>query len=240
MHIIKQSRSRRRFSNRNLTHGISGNCRIAPAFANPLRWQHSIVAATSGRVQTGPLHSPNSYSKEQRNVPRGVGSNSNFQILFHKDKHKELQSHKNMSVALYYDSLLYPYCRDALNLTFNRKVVPKSVVNPDFLEPFNCKGLFTTHAITRSPIYLSLVKTIFGHMLTAPGTLDLNNVSCRLTERNSGPGLIGIGLVPRLRTLSQLYSNFMFIRQWYLGLPLCLVTIWQINLYICYLLENLN
>ena len=211
MHIEKQSRSRRRLLKRNPTHGISGNCHKVSDFANPMRWQDSKVATTSRRVKTDPPHSPNSNSNEQRNCSLGVGSNSHFQILSYKDMHKELQSHKSISAALYHDSILYPYCRDALNYTFNSKVVPKSVVNPDFLEPFNCKGLFTTHAITRSPLCLSLVKTTFGRMLTAPDTLELNNVSCRFTERNSGPGLIGIGLVPRLRTLSQLYSNFMFI-----------------------------
>ena len=51
-----------------------------------------------------------------------------------------------------------------LNSILNRKVVPKSVVNPDFLEPFNCKGLFTTHAITQSPNFQSLVKTMLGRM----------------------------------------------------------------------------
>lgn len=211
MHIITQSRSRRRLFKRNLTHGISGNCRIAPAFANPMHWQHSIVVTTSGRVKSDPLPSPNPYSKEQGNCPLGIVSNSNFQILFYKYKHKVLKSHKNISAALYHDLMLYPNCRDTLNYTFNRKVVPKTVVNPDFLEPFNCKGLFTTHAIKRSPLCLSLVKTAFGRMLTEPDTLELNNVSCRFTERNSEPGLIGIGLVPRLRTLSQLYSYLIFI-----------------------------
>ena len=31
------------------------------------------------------------------------------------------------------------------NSILKHKVVPRSVVNPDYLEPLNCKGLFTTH-----------------------------------------------------------------------------------------------
>ena len=46
------------------------------------------------------------------------------------------------------------------NSILKHKVVPKSVVNPDFLEPLNCKGLFTTHAITQSPNFSPWLKTV--------------------------------------------------------------------------------
>ena len=94
------------------------------------------------------------------------------------------------------------------NSILKHKVVPRSVVNPDFLEPLNCKGLFTTHAITQSPNFQSLVKTVFGRMASIRHSLDYYEMAWKLPERNSGPGLIGIGLVPKLRTLSQLNSNF--------------------------------
>ena len=134
-----------------------------------------------------------------------------FQILSYKDKHKELQSHKNMSAALYHDSMLYPYCRDALNYTFNSKVVPKSVVNPDFLEPFNCKGLFTTthakrHRLTNHPSGEVLTERRSIHCLSSlpkDGTQGI-------PARNSSPGLIGVGLASGLRTflISSQYINF--------------------------------
>lgn len=94
-----------------------------------------------------------------------------------------------------------------LNSILNRKVVPKSVVNPDFLEPFNCKGLFTTHAITQSPNFQSLVKTMLGRMASIRHSLIYDEMAWMLPERNSGPGLIGIGLVPKLRSLSYLNSS---------------------------------
>tara|TARA_B100002019_G_scaffold155223_1_gene133742 strand:- start:28 stop:660 length:633 start_codon:yes stop_codon:yes gene_type:complete len=94
-----------------------------------------------------------------------------------------------------------------LNSILNRKVVPKSVVNPDFLEPLNCKGLFTTHAISQSPNFQSLVKTMLGRMASIRHSLNYDEMACMLPERNSGPGLIGIGLVPKLRSLSYLNSN---------------------------------
>ena len=82
------------------------------------------------------------------------------------------------------------------------KVVPRSAVNPDHLEPFNCKGLFTTtHAIKlRSPVK-SVEKTWREQLATdAHSSIKVDKWN-RLPYRNSEPGSIGIGLFPSLRTL---------------------------------------
>ena len=88
---------------------------------------------------------------------------------------------------------------------FKSKVVPRSAVNPDFLEPFNCKGLFTTtHAITHRPHKEPLVAVRVGHWAKCEGPpVGFSS----LPDRNSGPGLIGIGLVWGLRTL---YSDISY------------------------------
>ena len=93
------------------------------------------------------------------------------------------------------------------NSILKHKVVPRSVVNPDFLKPLNCKGLFTTHAISQCPNFKSLVKTVFGRMASIRHSLIYDEMAWMLPERNSGPGLIGIGLVPKLRFLSYLNSS---------------------------------
>ena len=82
------------------------------------------------------------------------------------------------------------------------KVVPRSVVNPDHLEPFNCKGLFTTtHAIKHRSKIKSQEKT--WHEQLAPNAHSSIKVNkwFRLSDRNSEPGSIGIGQVPDSRTL---------------------------------------
>ena len=50
------------------------------------------------------------------------------------------------------------------NLILNNKVVPKSAVNPDFLEPLNCKGLFATHAINQTTCRTSFFKVLYECM----------------------------------------------------------------------------
>ena len=88
-----------------------------------------------------------------------------------------------------------------LNSILNRKVVPKSVVNPDFLEPLNCKGLFTTtHANTHRPLIKPMIMASGEHH-AACSTLSIECEFDRLPDRNPGSGLIGIGLVSVLRTL---------------------------------------
>ena len=87
---------------------------------------------------------------------------------------------------------------------FKSKVVPRSAVNPDFLEPFNCKGLFTTtHAITHRPHKEPLVAVRVGHWAKCEGPpVGFSS----LPDRNSGPGLIGIGL--HLELLTLFYENY--------------------------------
>ena len=85
---------------------------------------------------------------------------------------------------------------------FFNKVVPRSVVNPDHLEPFNCKGLFTTtHAIIQRSQGKSVEKTCGEQLATRTHLSMKMDRSIRLSDRNSGPGSIGIGLLPGLRTL---------------------------------------
>ena len=89
-----------------------------------------------------------------------------------------------------------------LSANFFNKVVPRSVVNPDHLEPFNCKGLFTTtHAIKHRSKIKSQEKT--WHEQLAPNAHSSIKVNkwFRLSDRNSEPGSIGIGQVPDSRTL---------------------------------------
>jgi hypothetical protein len=89
----------------------------------------------------------------------------------------------------------------SLSHLFN-KVVPRSVVNLDHLEPFNCIGLFTTtHAIKlRSPVK-SVEKTWREQLATdAHSSIKVDKWNW-LPYRNSEPGSIGIGLFPSLRTL---------------------------------------
>ena len=44
-----------------------------------------------------------------------------------------------------------PHSSSLTHFFSKNKVVPRSAVNPDHLEPFNCKGLFTTtHAINNA------------------------------------------------------------------------------------------
>ena len=85
---------------------------------------------------------------------------------------------------------------------FNTKVVPRSAVNPDFLEPFNCKGLFTTtHAIKHRSSVKSVEKTWHEQLATVAHLFLKVNTWLRLPDRNSEPGSIGIGQIPGLRTL---------------------------------------
>ena len=94
------------------------------------------------------------------------------------------------------------------NLILNNKVVPKSAVNPDSLEPFHCKGLFTTRAIKQSITCSPLVKTACKLVKTWRDASFVCVGSNQLSERNTGAGLIGIGLSPRLRTI--LLESFLF------------------------------
>lgn len=81
------------------------------------------------------------------------------------------------------------------------KVVPRFAVNPNFLEPLYCKGLFTTLAIKNNPIE-RLASTSFGQKVRSIfRSLITRSKTCPL-DRNSGSGLIGVGLVPGLRTFS--------------------------------------
>ena len=85
---------------------------------------------------------------------------------------------------------------------FFNKVVPRSVVNPDHLEPFNCKGLFTTtHAIIHRTPGKSEEKTCGEQWATRTHSSKKMDRWTRLSDRNSGPGSIGIGLFPGSRTL---------------------------------------
>ena len=81
------------------------------------------------------------------------------------------------------------------------KVVPRSAVSPDHLEPFNCKGLFTTtHAIKHRSQGKSVEKTCGEQWATRTHLSMKMDRSIRLSDRNSGPGSIGIGLLPGSRT----------------------------------------
>ena len=80
----------------------------------------------------------------------------------------------------------------------------RSVVNPDCLKPLNCKGLFTTtHANTHRPLIKPMVMAGGEHHVacsTAPIECEFD----RLPDRNPRSGLIGIGLISGLRSLSLL------------------------------------
>jgi len=127
--------------------------------------------------------------------------------------------HKAMQVSLHGKSEgLFPAaCSDFATRSLSvshffdkNKVVPRSAVTPDHLEPFNCKGLFTTtHAIKHRSQVKSVEKA--GHEQLATDTHSSTKVDkwSRLPDRNSEPGSIGIGQVSSLRTLScTLFSNF--------------------------------
>ena len=127
--------------------------------------------------------------------------------------------HKAMQVSLHGKSEgLFPAaCSDFATRSLSvshffdkNKVVPRSAVSPDHLEPFNCKGLFTTtHAIKHRSQVKSVEKA--GHEQLATDTHSSTKVDkwSRLPDRNSEPGSIGIGQVSSLRTLScTLFSNF--------------------------------
>ena len=94
-------------------------------------------------------------------------------------------------------------CSSPLAHFFSKnKVVPRSVVNPDYLEHFNCKGLFTTtHAIIQRSQGKSVEKTCGEQGATRTHSSMKMDRSSRLPDRNSGPGSIGIGLLPGSRTL---------------------------------------
>jgi hypothetical protein len=93
----------------------------------------------------------------------------------------------------------------SINFTYNHKVVPKSVVNPDCLKPLNCKGLFTTtHARTNRPLISPILMKFGGHQATC-SIQSIRVDFDRLPDRNLEPGLIGIGLASGLRTL--FYEN---------------------------------
>jgi hypothetical protein len=114
-------------------------------------------------------------------------------------------------------SKLYHYCsgfRGSLHthiFNFKHKVVPKPVVNPGFLKPFHCKGLFTTthakrHRLTNHPLREVLTERRSTHCqssLPKDGTQGI-------PARSSSPGLIGVGLASGLRTflISSQYFNF--------------------------------
>lgn len=119
--------------------------------------------------------------------------------------------HKAMQVSLHGKSEgLFPAaCSDFATRSLSvshffdkNKVVPRSAVTPDHLEPFNCKGLFTTtHAIKHRSKIKSQEKT--WHEQLAPNAHSSMKVYkwYRLPDRNSEPGSIGIGQVPDSRTL---------------------------------------
>ncbi len=86
----------------------------------------------------------------------------------------------------------------------NSEVVPRSVVNPDFLEPLNCKGLFTTNAKTQCLNKKPLEK-VFCRQLAGCSSSLKNNELDNLPDRNPKSGLIGVGLSSGLRTL--FYEN---------------------------------
>lgn len=95
-----------------------------------------------------------------------------------------------------------PCLRSRSHFSYKNKVVPRSVVNPDHLEPFNCKGLFTTtHAIKHRSSVKSVEKTWHEQLATVAHLFLKVNTWLRLPDRNSEPGSIGIGQVPGLRTL---------------------------------------
>ena len=82
------------------------------------------------------------------------------------------------------------------------KVVPRSAVNPNHIESFNCKGLFTTtHAIKHRSQGKSVEQTCGEQLATRTHSSMKMDRWTRLPDRNSGPGSIGIGLLPGLRTL---------------------------------------
>ena len=95
-----------------------------------------------------------------------------------------------------------PHSSSLTHFFSKNKVVPRSAVNPDHLEPFNCKGLFTTtHAIIQRSQGKSVEKTC-GEQWASRTHLSMKmDRPIRLSDRNSGPGSIGIGLLPGLRTL---------------------------------------
>jgi len=114
-------------------------------------------------------------------------------------------------------SNFYHYCsgfRGSLYthiLHFKHKVVPKPVVNPGFLKPFHCKGLFTTTHAKRH----RLIDYPSGEVLTERRSIHCQSSLLKddvqgTTARNSSPGLIGIGLASGLRTflISSQYFNF--------------------------------
>ena len=95
-----------------------------------------------------------------------------------------------------------PYSSLLAHFFSKNKVVPRSAVNPDHLEPFNCKGLFTTtHAIKHRSSGKSVEKTCGEQGATRTHSSMKMDRSSRLPDRNSGRGSIGIGLLPGLRTL---------------------------------------
>jgi len=90
------------------------------------------------------------------------------------------------------------------------KVVPMSAVNSGILEPFNCKGLFTTTHATKNRLPIKSFKKTAGEQWVIRTSSSMNvDKWLRLPNRNSGSGLIGIGLAPSLRTLFRTSSaNF--------------------------------
>ena len=82
-----------------------------------------------------------------------------------------------------------PSLRTLLNTLFSdfqNKVVPRSVVNPDHLEPFNCKGLFTTtHAIKhRSQIKSEKLGVSNWHLMPIHPSKWISGIGCRIAIRN--------------------------------------------------------
>ena len=90
------------------------------------------------------------------------------------------------------------------------KVVPRSAVNPNHIESFNCKGLFTTtHAIKHRSQVKSVEKACHEQLATDVHASIIMDKWSRLPDRNSEPGSIGIGQVSSLRTLfNTLFSDF--------------------------------
>ena len=130
---------------------------------------------------------------------------NNYNFISKMNKNRTMQEDSLGQLGRYFSSpcsVLAP-CSLSMSHFFDKnKVVPRSAVNPDHLEPFNCKGLFTTTHATkhRSPIK-SVEKTWREQLVTdAHSSIKVDRWK-RLPDRNSEPGSIGIGLVPSLRTL---------------------------------------
>ena len=204
MFVFSQSRSRRRFIETDLSikSQLAASRKIIPVKSQRLS---AVKIVTPGKV-TWVRRRCNLRTFHGDHVIRFLMNEINTvtQFPFMWNRHRVRNWSNCTPHFLSHGSKLNYFQSGAYKFTFNSKVVPRSVVNPDFLEPLNCKGLFTTNAKTQC-LNKKPLEMVFCRQLAGYSSSLKNNELDNLPDRNPKSGLIGVGLSSGLRTL--FYEN---------------------------------